>query len=220
MQLKPIQKMVSYKERVYAELKQAIMRGQLRSGEMLNERALALKLGISRMPVREALQRLETEGWVEREPCRGTWVRKVTREDVTELYQMRRGLETLGVELVLRILTGSEREKMQRMAQKLETMPCGMEYEVFVQMDIEFHLYLAKLSGNRLLHQSMCGLMERMTMYVIQTCICKSDPFEVPIREHAGILRALLAGDAQAAKAAMEKHIKRAYGAAMDNLRV
>ena len=218
MQLKPIPKVVSYKERVYTELKQAIMRGELKAGAMLNERALALHLGISRMPVREALQRLETEGWVEREPCRGSWVRKVTREDITELYQMRRGLETLGVELVMRTLTGGAREKMQRMARKLETMPCEMEYEAFVQMDIEFHLYLAQLSGNRLLHQSMRGLMERMTMYVIQTCIRKSDPFEVPIREHAGILRAILAGDVQSAQAAMEQHIKRAYGAAMENL--
>lgn len=220
MQLKPIPKMVSYKERVYAELKQAIMRGQLKSGDMLNERALALKLGISRMPVREALQRLETEGWLEREPCRGTWVRKVTLEDVTELYQMRRGLETLAVELVLRALTTKEREKMERMAQRLESMPCEMEYETFVQMDSEFHLYLAKLSGNRLLHQSMCALMERMTMYVIQTYIRKSDPYEVPTREHAGILRTILADDASAAKRAVEKHIERAYGAAVKNLAV
>lgn len=220
MQLKPIPKIVSYKKRVYEELKRAIMRGELRSGDMLNERTLALKLGISRMPVREALQRLETEGWVEREPCRGTWVRKVTPEDITELYQMRHGLETLAVDLIMSALAGKARKAMARMAEELEAMSCEMEHEKFIQMDIEFHLYLAKLSGNRLLYQSMCGLMERMTMYVIQTCIRKSDPYDVPIREHAQILRAVLAGDVQTAKTAMEKHIKRAYSAAVENLNV
>lgn len=218
MQLKQIPKMISYKEKVYNELKQAIIKNELKPGEVLNERSLANKLGISRTPIREALQCLESEGWVETEPCRGTWVRRITIDDIEELYQMRRGLESLAVELAIQSMNEAEIKNLEKMRQDLLSMDLNLDHKIFVDMDVEFHLYLAKISKNRLLYQSINGLMDMMAMYVIQNMIRKTDPYSIPVNEHIEILNMMLKKDVDSAKLAVVNHINRAYSAAIENI--
>lgn len=220
MQLNQIPKMISYKEKVYNQLKQAIIKNELKPGEVLNERFLADKLGISRTPIREALHYLESEGWVETEPCRGTWVRRITINDIEELYQMRRGLESLAVELAIQSMDEDGIQDLEKMVQKLSVLDLNLDHKIFVDMDTEFHLYLAKISRNGLLYQSMNGLMDMMAMYVIQNMIRKTDPYSIPIKEHIEILNMMLNKDVDAAKLAVVKHINRAYSAATENIRM
>lgn len=218
MKLKQIPKMISYKEKVYQELKQAIIKNELKPGEVLNERSLANKLGISRTPIREALQCLESEGWVETEPCRGTWVRRITVGDIKELYQMRRGLESLAIELAIESMDEEKMKNLGKMRQDLLCLDLKLDHKIFVEMDTEFHLYMAKLSNNRLLYQSMNGLMDMMAMYIIQNMIRKTDPYSIPVKEHIEILDMMLRKDVDSAKLAVVRHINRAYSAAVENI--
>lgn len=219
MELKKLRKMISYKEKVYNELKQAIINNELAPGEALNERRLADSLGISRTPIREALQWLERDGWVESEPCRGTWVREISGADIDELYQMRLALEPMAAELAASYISEAEREGLKTIVEELNKQPLNIKHQDFVNMDIEFHLYLAKISGNRLLYHSLNGLMEMMAMYSIQNMIRKTDPYQVPIGEHIDILMAIVNRDSLGAKAAAKKHITRAYAVAAKNLK-
>lgn len=217
MNIKQIPKMISYKEKVYHELKQAIINNELKQGEMLNERTLAVKLGISRTPIREALHLLENEGWVETEPCRGTWVKEITEKDVSEVYQMRTALETLAVELAIEQISDEQnRGIMQILKQQLD-FDTDMDVNTFTTADMDFHLYIAKISGNRRLFQSMESFMDIMNMYVIRT-IRRTQPYSVPIREHAIILNAILQKDVALAKEAVIGHIARARVTAIENL--
>lgn len=217
MNLNQIPKMVSYKEKVYAELKQAILSNELKQGEMLNERTLAAKLGISRTPIREALHLLENEGWVATEPCKGTWVREVTAKDIAEVYQMRLALEPLAVELAIHRSNRAAMLELTRMMEEQSKIVPNMDDRTFTDMDMNFHLYIVKISENRRLLQTMSSFMDVMSMYVIRT-IRKTQPYSVPIGEHAEILDAMLKQDILAAKSAVVRHINRAFSAAVENL--
>lgn len=227
MGLNQISKVVSYKEKVYDELKQAILRNDLKSGELLNERALADSLGISRTPVREALQLLEKEGWVETEPCKGTWVRHITGKDIAEIYQMRLIMEPLAIDLAIQTMGEEEMHKLQAILNSQKVLNnrivnqefSNIENKNFTDRDMEFHLYLAQLSGNRLLYQTMNSFMDIMSRYLLQTIRVKQ-PYSVPISEHEEILNAILQRNSVAAQNAVIEHIKRAYNTAIETMGV
>lgn len=88
--MKRITKDLSYREKVYEELKIAITEQVLLPGSVLNERKIAEQLSVSRTPVREAMQMLETEGWVTILPRRGFFVNPITIEEVQEICEARR----------------------------------------------------------------------------------------------------------------------------------
>lgn len=217
MQLNQIPKMISYKERVYDELKQAIIKNELKSGEILNERHLAVTLGISRTPVREALQWLEREGWVETEPCKGAWVRRFTDQDIADIYQIRRVMEPLAIALAVPRMGAAEDRHLSELLERQKCATKVVDHKTFTDMDLEFHLYFAKISGNRLLYESLSALMERMSMYLIHT-IRRTQPYSVPIAEHMKILNAVLQRDTTAGQSAIVEHIDRAYVTAVENL--
>lgn len=217
MQLNQIPKMVSYKEHVYNQLKEAIIRNDLKSGEMLNERILSAKFGISRTPIREALQWLERDGWVETEPCRGTWVRSVTIKNIEEIYQMRLVLEALAVELAINRIGEKEIQELSDLVELQVKINGTVDHKVFTDTDLEFHLYIAKLSGNQLLIKTLSGFMDVMSMYLIRT-IRKTQPYSIPIAEHKEILKAMIEKNIPVAKNAVMQHIENAYNSAKENI--
>lgn len=217
MTLNRIPKVVSYKERAYQEIKQAILSQKLKSGDPLNERTLAEELGISRTPIREALHLLEREGWVVTEPCRGTWVKEITLKDIAEVYQMRTALEELAVELAINQLNEQRESELRELLEQQMTLDNQMDIEAFTQLDLEFHLYLAQISGNDRLYQALKGLMDIMNMYLLRT-IRKTQPNIVPRKEHMEIIRAILRHDIAGAKTEINQHMSKAYIAAGENL--
>lgn len=217
MKLNRIPKMVSYKEKVYDVLKEAIITNELKQNEMINERTLATKLGISRTPIREALHLLENEGWIMTEPCKGTWVKEVTLQDIAEIYQMRLALEPLAVELAIHRIDDSAYKVLTQLFEKQSKIDLRVDDKTFTDMDMDFHLYIAEISGNQRLMQEMSSFMTIMSMYVIRT-IRRAQPYSVPIGEHAAILDAMLQQDIRAAKEAVRKHINRAYYTAKEVL--
>lgn len=207
MSLKQITKFTSYKENVYQQLKAAIISQKLKQGEQLNERALANELGISRTPIREALHLLENEGWVVSEPCKGTWVKEITTQDLDEVFQMRLAFEALAVELAVEHLTEERCVALRRLLALQVTT--GIEAEPFTDVDMELHLYLAEISDNRRLFQTTNGLMDVMGIYIIHT-IRKPERYIAAAEEHKAIIQAILDRDATRAKEAMVYHINQA----------
>jgi len=218
MPIQKITKIVSYKERVCDVLKRAITRNELKGGEMINERALSEQFGISRTPIREALKSLESEGWIESSPFRGTWVKQIDPEDIREIYQMRLALEPLAAELAIRQATDRERRKLMQLAAQ-QVADTGLSDTIrFTQADMEFHLYLARLSGNAILLKTLSGFMDLMSWYLVQT-IRRVQPCSVPMQEHEAIAAAVCRGDVSAARRASEEHIRRGYETAVQNIK-
>ncbi|MGI6093476.1 MAG: GntR family transcriptional regulator [Veillonellaceae bacterium] len=209
MKLNRIPKLVSYKERVYNELKHAIINHDINPGETLNERTLANDLGISRTPIREALQLLESEGWVITEPCKGTWVKEVTLEDIDEVFQMRLALEPFAVGLAADKINESVRKALNALYAKQKRLCKEVSPLEFTDIDMDFHMYLTSLLGNHRLNQTISGLMDIMNMYIIRT-IKNQARYAVAAEEHAAIIKALAEKDAVGAQQAVTFHLKQA----------
>lgn len=213
--LKKLPKFTSYKEAAYQAIKQAIIEQKFKQGEQLNERTLSSMLGISRTPIREALHLLVNDGWIISEPFKGTWVRKISTDDIEQAYQMRLALEPLAVELAIQNLTPEGSAYLQNLLEKhqdyLATVTAQKhgismeEIEKFTEFDMALHLYIAELSGNRILYQTMNSLLDILNIHIIQM-IRSNDRYLAAGQEHERLLKAILAKDCEKAKQLIIEH--------------
>lgn len=206
MGITQVAKAVSYKEKIYEEIKTAIINQVLKPGEQLNERALAEKLGISRTPLREAFKRLETEGWVVTEAWKGTYVTEITEQDIEEVSQLRMTLEVMVIELIIQKITPGQLLKIREMHQNQAKL--GNEFKAgdFIELDRNFHMYLAELAGNKRLLQILTHLSDMMRRLGI-TAIQTAERYQETLQEHSGIIEALEIRDLAKAKQAVLFHV-------------
>lgn len=135
-------------ERVYREIRQAILSGELPSGNRLVELSLAARYDVSRTPVREALKRLIAEDLVTVDSVRGTVVRGIDMPEVEEVYSIREVLDGLAARLAARRIS---QEDLARLTSLMEIMTEAVErqrQEALVQANIRFHEILYQASGN------------------------------------------------------------------------
>jgi DNA-binding GntR family transcriptional regulator len=217
MKFQKIEKDLSYKDRIYNALKEAIITNDLKAGQMINERSLSEQFGISRTPIREALKSLENDGWIATEPFCGTWVKKIETKDLTDIFQMRLALEPLAIELAMKNIINSEEKELTTIVQNQIHASSKMNPLEFTKADLEFHLFINHLSGNALLIKTLSGFMDFMSRYLIQT-IRRVQPYDIPLQEHQAILDGILQKDVAAAKEAVTLHIQRAYITATENI--
>lgn len=203
-----VEKTVSYKDRVYKEIKSAIISQRLKAGEQLNERMLAEQMGISRTPVREALSMLENEGWILTEPWKGTFVLDLTLQDVEEVFQMRMVLEPLVVELIIPKLDEKICGAMQDILNEQQKHMQELNADEFIRVDRDFHMFLCDLTGNKRLIQVLGNLSDMLQRLGIKA-ISQEARYKEVLDEHAKIINALLDNDPVKAKQAMLYHILR-----------
>ncbi len=185
------------KSEVYAITKKAIIAGELTPGSIINENDLASQFGVSRTPVREALLMLGLEGLVESLPRAGYRITQITIRDVQEAFHLREILEVDAIRLAAARIT-------ERDLAILEEKKQGIPPEINPGYNRDFHLTIARASGNmrlaRLVEQ-LLDEMERMIIYDPQI----AGP-AVP-DEHEAIIEGLRHRDPQAAQEAMRHHI-------------
>jgi DNA-binding GntR family transcriptional regulator len=134
--------------RVVSVLRNAIVRGDFKPRERLVQSTLAEQLGVSRMPIREALRKLESEGLVSIEPHRGAIVNSISIEDIEEVYGLRSQLEQQAALLSVTKLTNEDLDLLQQIYEKMEQTNV---VEEFVIANIEFHrLIISRCSWKRL----------------------------------------------------------------------
>lgn len=214
IELNKITKLASYKDKVYEELKNAILSQRIKPGESLNERLLADSMGVSRTPVREALKMLENDGWVYTEPWKGTFVAEVTQEDVEEVFQLRMVLEPLVIELLK--LNSESLQKLDEFYALQSKLGDELKNEDFIKIDRHFHMYLASLTGNKRLISIMENLSDMMILLGI-TAVRKKNRIQETLREHLSIIKYLKDNDLKNAKEAMIYHVLRTKEQVYDN---
>jgi len=195
---------------VSEQIRGRILDGTLKPGERLVEDRLSAELGVSRVPVREALRGLSAEGLVTLLPHRGATVVEVTPETVTELVEVRALLEGLNARLA------AQRHDPEIVAQLEETLARGNEAakagtaEELARLNAEFHERLAEASRNSVLSDVMRGLRERTSIaFAINGRKRAREDWE----EHAGILAAVITGDAELAALLANRHVQNAAAA-------
>jgi DNA-binding GntR family transcriptional regulator len=135
-------------------LREAILSGQFAQGQRLSEPELATRLGISRIPVREALGRLEYEGLITSSPNRGSFVRYFREEDLVEIFDLRAALEGLACQIIAseRKLSPADLDQLERYIEDFRRSVAVGDYPGWVESEIAFHEFILRKAGsNRLL---------------------------------------------------------------------
>lgn len=194
--------------RLYDEIRARLVDGTYRPGQPLGEVELAGTHGASRTPVREALARLEQEGFVERVPNRGYFAARISRTQVEDVMAVRRALEGLGAERAARVATPDEVARLRAAAEFEYTLGDAVSYRRDEAANRAFHLAVARASHNQLIGD----LVERC-LTQMDRCLSLGigfTPFPSGASgEHAAIVRAIERRDPAAARRAMERHLAR-----------
>ena len=197
------------REVICESLRNAIKNGKLKPGERLMEVQLAEELGISRTPVREAIRKLEQEGYVIMLPRRGTYVSSVSVHDVQEIFEIRTALESLSTGLAARRIENEELEQLQKLLAAIEGYIDKHDIDNIVKTDIEFHDLLYKVSRNERLSGIISNLKEQLSRF---RTLSMSYPgrLKETLEEHREMVEAIASGDVEAAREAAERHMVRA----------
>jgi DNA-binding GntR family transcriptional regulator len=177
--------------------------------QRLSDVTLAEQLGMSRTPVRQALERLVQEGLVRSDPRRGFWTRTFTVQDIHEIYDLRGALEVLAVRLAAPHLNQEDLkthlEALYAVRAELDTHPVLS----FLEVDIRFHMLITLASGNGRLIRSLSMLRSELSMFQMQDTLYPRR-MELALKDHEQVLLALLAGNVDEAAESLARHIRNA----------
>ena len=191
------------------KLRDRILDGTLAPGQRLIARELMDATGLGASTLREALQRLASDGLVKLSPNRGAEVQRFSRRDVRDLFQVREALEGMAARLAALAVAGG------MIPSTLATLVAGMRHDgitdsaAFVRENNLFHDEIVALSGNRRLAEALGRLQPSIIILQARSAMTRSN-VEASFLEHLRIGDAILAGDAEAAERHMGDHMRRA----------
>lgn len=203
------------REVVCESLRDAIRKGILKPGQRIMEIKLAEELGVSRTPVREAIRKLEIEGYVVMMPRRGTYVADMSIRDINEIFEIRTALESLSNGLAAEHITEDELEHLQRLlvviGGYIKEYEDGPDREAamdkIVKTDIEFHDLLYHAARNNRLVGIISNLRDQLTRF---RTLSMSYPgrLKATLDEHREIVETIANGDGRAARKAAVHHME------------
>ena len=194
----------------YAAIKRDILANLLRPGSKLTHRMLAEKLGVSRTPVRESLERLYQEGYVKRVQNRGYFVAEMDTQEVSELYQTREALELFALQQVLtKGISAQSLKAIQAINARYRILCQQNLSRERLMVDREFHLALADLAGNGFLNRTLAGIFDRLILKRRVEGYHDTRGLK-PYDDHVRLLAAFGKGDDDLAQRQLREHISSA----------
>lgn len=199
-----VERPVPLRARVYETLLDLIVSRSLRPGQHLVESELAEQLGVSRQPVREALQRLNTEGWVDLRPGHGAYVHVPSAKEADQLLAVRALLETEAARLAaLNCDSGAGVEHLRELWRRGVAALEAEDVDTMVAVNAELHAYVTELSGNDALAELTAQVDRRVRWYYSAVA---SGRGRASWNEHAELIDAIAAGDPDKASSIMLEH--------------
>ena len=196
----------SMAEQIATTLRRAIADGKLKPGTHLPEVQIAREMGTSRAPLREALIQLEREGLVVRRPNRGTFVAELTEELVREVASLRSVLEGFAAGLAVKRLTEEDFQRLETILKEMRAAARQRDFPRMSEWDYQFHEYVMRAAGHRLLHDTWAGMDGKIRVYLSATNLMYADMKSV-VEGHLPILQALRRRDPQRASRVMAEHL-------------
>jgi DNA-binding GntR family transcriptional regulator len=203
-------------DQIYDYLRGEILTGRVLPGERLDLGELVERLKVSKMPVKEAIGRLATEGLLDVQAQRGTFVSRVDPRDLAETFEVRRALEMLAGELAAEQVTKADLEKLRGLIAAMEK---STDVARHLELNFEFHGLIVALSDNRKLAETYRRLRVPIQVAAIHY---RSENWMERIaqeqKEHRAIVRALEQKDAEATSRAIGEHIKRGGSSLLEDV--
>lgn len=196
------------RQQIADALQKAIIDGELGPGDALTETDIAQRLGVSRAPVREAIQLLASSGLVDAVPYKGTTVRMLSATDIAETHALRLLLESFAVrELAARRGAGVV-DELHAACQQMAQLASAQDHRSLLEADEDFHRLLIGGTGNELLKTMWESIHMRIRQIIALRNRRFSDPLPIA-QNHSAIVRAIAAGDAERAESLMRAHLDR-----------
>lgn len=196
---------VPLSESVHNRLLDMIVYGEFTPGERLREVQVSEMLGTSRVPVREAIQRLADDGWVDRRPRSGARVRVPTLSDIDDLFDLRAVLEQAAIERAARFICQDDIDALRGVIAGAKDAALRGDQRAVVEANHVFHRATAELSGNALLERSLLLMDKRVQWLFSSVALARSDR---SLPEHEGILAALEDRDVAEAMRLVRLHVR------------
>lgn len=198
------------KDTAYQYIKQKIIQGEFKPMASISEDSLAKELGVSRMPIHQALLQLGNEGFVYVYPRKGTVVADITLDTVRWVYEMRRLLEpsltAAACERIDREWLYRMKNNFQQIRDKLALGPSTQALEAAMTYDNELHSMISSCTDNRLLRNTMGQLFDYNQWIRIRVSRANQQ-YPTSIEAHIKIIDALIAADAPRAEKEMLEHL-------------
>lgn len=195
----------SLRDRVLDEVKERIIAGDLPTGARLHERNLSQELGVSRVPLREAILTLAAQGLVEMRPRVGAFVRPMTKHDVEDLFAVRMALEPLAASLAAVNRNEDQLAELARLVDAERSALVAGDDRRGSLVNADFHLEILRASGNELLFAIMAPVQSRIQRLFRRTITSMSEQLS---DDHSEMLNALRAQDADRAAAVARRHVE------------
>jgi DNA-binding GntR family transcriptional regulator len=199
----------------YEFVKQRILRGELPMGQVISRRKIAAELGMSFLPVSEALLRLEFEGLLESRPRAGTRVRIPSREDVRGHYTVREALEVQAARLFAAVASAEDRVEVQRSAARVDAMSSS-EQSLYLPAHEKLHRRIAE--GARCPALSL-AIEKTHALASTWYCLARDASDPTVADRHERLVEILITGQPDDAAEAMRLHVNRGMQNAMDRLK-
>ncbi|GAA4865552.1 GntR family transcriptional regulator [Paenibacillus vulneris] len=206
--LKPIDKPTTTKERAYNEIKHVILSGYITSEEIFTEVKLAELLNTSRTPVREALADLIKEGLIVSIPRKGMAVRKVTENEMEQIFLLRASIETKVIQKLAETITPEQLEELKAICKEQEEAMSNNDDIAFIKLDQTFHITLTRFVEYELIEQMLLNL-HNLSQLIGLRAIKKINRMKEVLEEHLDIISAIERKDAEQSAEMMARHLNK-----------
>ncbi len=192
---------------VAEELKQLIESGQVKPGERLNEATLAVRMGTSRGPIREAIRMLTGMGLVTPVPNRGVFVRTVSMAELMDIYEVRALIFGFAVERASEQLTPARRKTLETLMQQMEAAADAGKGSKYYELNLRFHAAIVEFSNNKRAARIYGECVNELHLF-------RRPPFNYPAKmrrsnvEHRAILDAIVSSRGAKGRKLAEEHVR------------
>ena len=202
---------------VYELLRERILSGGFLPGDKLNVDSLSRQLGTSHTPIKAALAKLATEGIVQVQPRRGTYVTHVAEREIGEVLAIRRALELLAAETIAEHITDQDICDLEKLVRQLEQ---ATDVDTHARKNAEFHQRMVELSGNQTLADLYYQLHAHIHIALIHARSSTWHSRRSPERiEHRAILDALKRRDKEVLQTAIRQHLSRSRDSLLSDIK-
>ncbi len=208
LNIQPLDVTFSLKDKIYDTLKQSIVAMNIYAQDeepRLDERQLAEDLGVSRTPIREAIARLEQEGFIRTVPRKGVYVVRKTKKEILEMITVWAALESMAARMITQDASDDEISALRRMFATFENNQVQAEIDEYSETNIRFHQALLKMSHCDLLNAMTENLFIHMRSIRMRT-VADEDRAQRSIIDHMNIIEALERRDTELAERLVREH--------------
>ncbi len=193
-------------EQAYQEIKSRIIKTVLNPGAVINESELMDDLGLGRTPIREALNRLQSDDLVVVKPRRGIFVAELAITDLSQIFEVRVELRSLAVKLACQRITESQLQRLEKLSDQFLNSSISSKQEM-IELDSNFHALVQEATHNRFLISNL-EYYYNLSLRIWYLALPRTTMEEIDVKAHCKLYEAIAAKDEDLAVEIISKHIR------------